>query len=97
MVKLRLDELRGGDHLVRSLDRVPLGARLPEPELIAFLRDLTERCAGIDAVLVPSIPTAGYEPDPYVGVLIAACTSERLDAAEALVRAASHNLGRIFG
>ncbi|MFF3402722.1 GNAT family N-acetyltransferase [Streptomyces sp. NPDC002659] len=97
IVKLRLDELRGGDHLVRSLDRVPLGARLPEPELILFLRELTDRCAGIDAHLVPSIPTAGYEPDPYVGVLIAARTAQRLDAAEALVRAASLDLGRIFG
>ncbi|MFK4221774.1 GNAT family N-acetyltransferase [Streptomyces sp. NPDC019890] len=96
MVKLRLDEMRGGDHLVRSLDRVPLGARLPEPELIEFLRELTERCAGIEAILVPSIPTAGYEPDPYVGVLIAARTTDRLDVADALVRAVSHDLGRIF-
>lgn len=97
MVKLRLDGMRGGDHLVRSLDRVPLGARLPERELMTFLRELTERCAGIDAILVPSIPTAGYEPDPYVGVLIAARTADRLEAADALVRAASHDLGRIFG
>lgn len=97
MVKLRLDEIRGGDHLVRSLDRVQLGARLPGPELIQFLRELTHRCAGIDAHLVPSIPTAGYEPDPYVAVLIGARTAERLDAADALVRAASHDLGRIFG
>lgn len=97
MAKLRLDETRGGDHLVRSLDRVPLGARLPETELIAFLRELTERCAGIDAVLIPSIPTAGYEPDPYVGVLVAARTAGRLDAAEALVRAASTDLAGLFG
>ncbi|MGW6457884.1 GNAT family N-acetyltransferase [Streptomyces sp. NPDC055078] len=97
MVKLRLDETRGGGHLVRSLDRVPLGARLPDAELIAFLRELTGTCAGIDAVLVPSIPTAAYEPDPYIGVILAARTADRLDAAGALVRAHCDGLARLFG
>lgn len=64
MVKARLDEIRGGDHLVRTVDHVPLGARLPGPELSAFLRETARRCGGIDAVLVPSIPTAAFEPAP---------------------------------
>ncbi|MFF0449763.1 GNAT family N-acetyltransferase [Streptomyces sp. NPDC004609] len=96
MVKLRLDEIRGGDHLVRSLDRVPLGARLPDGELIAFLTDLTARCAGIDAVLVPSIPTAADAPDPYLGVILAARTAARLDAADALVRTSCRALADLF-
>ncbi|MEV6418396.1 GNAT family N-acetyltransferase [Streptomyces sp. NPDC051662] len=96
MVKARLDETRGGDHLVRSLDHVPLGARLPDTELIAWLAELTGRCAGIGAVLVPSIPTAAFDPAPFLGVLLAARTPDCLDAAETLVRGAAQDLGRIF-
>lgn len=96
MVKVRLDEIGGGDHLVRTVDHVPLGARLPGPALTAFLRETTKRCAGIDAVLLPSIPTAAFAPTPYLGVVLAAHTPERLDAAEALVRAAARDTGRMF-
>ncbi|MEV4971184.1 GNAT family N-acetyltransferase [Streptomyces scopuliridis] len=96
MVKARLDETRGGDHLVRSLDHIPLGARLPDAELIAWLTELTARCTGIGAVFVPSIPTAAFDPAPYLGVLLAARTPDCLDAAEALVRGAAQDLGRIF-
>lgn len=96
MVKARLDETRGGDHLVRSVDHIPLGARLHGPALSAFLRETTARCAGIDAVLLPSIPTAAFAPAPYLGVVLAAHTRERLDAAEALVRTAAHDTGRLF-
>ncbi|MFD2691099.1 GNAT family N-acetyltransferase [Streptomyces phyllanthi] len=96
MVKARLDETRGGDHLVRTVDHVPLGARLPGPELSALLRETAKRCGGIDAVLVPSIPTASFEPAPRLGVVLAAHTRERLDAAEALVRAAAQDTGRMF-
>jgi GNAT superfamily N-acetyltransferase len=96
MVKARLDEIRGGDHLVRTVDHVPLGARLPGPELSAFLRETARRCGGIDAVLVPSIPTAAFEPAPRLGVVLAAHTRERLDAAEALVRTAAQDTGRMF-
>ncbi|MER8071905.1 GNAT family N-acetyltransferase [Streptomyces sp. NPDC094034] len=96
MVKARLDETRGGDHLVRSLDHVPLGARLPDTELIGWLEELTGRCAGIGAVLVPSIPTAAFDPAPFVGVLLGARAPDCLDAAEALVRGAAQDLGRIF-
>lgn len=96
MVKARLDETRGGQHLVRTVDHVPLAARLPDAELIAWLRELTARCAALGAVLVPSIPTAAFDPAPFVGVLLAARTADRLDAAEALVRDAGRDLGRIF-
>lgn len=96
MIKLRLDETRGGDHLVRCVDRVDLGARLPDGELIAFLTELTERCAGVDAVLVPTIPSAAYGPAPWLGVALAARTAPRLDAAEALVRASCGALSRVF-
>lgn len=96
MVKARLDEIRGTGHLVRTVDRIPLGARLPVRELNGLLRELTLRCAGIDAVLVPSIPTAAFDPWPYVGVVLAAHTLERLDAAEALVRTAARDVGRMF-
>jgi GNAT superfamily N-acetyltransferase len=96
MVKARLDETRGGDHLVRSVDHVPLGARLPGPALSAFLRETAARCAGIDAVLLPSIPTAAFAAAPYLGVVLAAHTRARLDAAETLVRAAARDTGRVF-
>ncbi|MDT0343523.1 GNAT family N-acetyltransferase [Streptomyces litchfieldiae] len=96
MVQARLDAVRGGGHLVRTIDRVPLGARLPERELAAWLGELSARCAGVEALLVPSIPTAAFEPDPYVGVVLAARTRERLDAADALVGAAAAELGAMF-
>ncbi|MFE4946967.1 GNAT family N-acetyltransferase [Streptomyces sp. NPDC056641] len=96
MVKARLDETRSGDHLVRSLDHIALGARLPDTGLIAWLEELTGRCAGIGAVLVPSIPTAAFDPAPFLGVVLAARTADCLDAAEALVRGAAQDLGRIF-
>jgi hypothetical protein len=96
MIKTRLDEVRGGDHVVRTADRVPLGARLPERELVALLRQLSRQCAEIDVVLVPTIPSAAFEPAPYLGVALAAHTLERLDAAEALVRGAALDTGRMF-
>ncbi|MFE7773390.1 GNAT family N-acetyltransferase [Streptomyces sp. NPDC057445] len=96
MVQARLDEIRGDGHLVRSLDHVPLGARLPERELIAFLRELTQRCAAVDTVLLTSIPTAAFAPAPYVGLVLAARTTGLLDTAEALVREAGARLGRMF-
>ncbi|WP_066943033.1 GNAT family N-acetyltransferase [Streptomyces lushanensis] len=96
MVKARLDETRGGDHLVRSLDHVPLGARLPDGELVAWLTALTADCARTGAVLVPSIPTAAFDPAPFIGVLLAARTDRCLDAAETLVRTAGADLGRLF-
>ncbi|MGW5675939.1 GNAT family N-acetyltransferase [Streptomyces sp. NPDC003860] len=96
MIKLRLDETRGGDHLVRCVDRVDLGARLPDGELMAFLTGLTERCAGVDAVLIPTIPSAAYDPAPYVGVAVAARTLPRLDAAASLTQTSCAALSGVF-
>lgn len=94
MIKARLDEIRGGDHLVRTVDRVPLGARLPRP--VPLLRQLTRRCAEVGAVLVPTIPTAAFDAAPFLGVALAAHDRATLDTAEALVRAAALDTGRIF-
>lgn len=94
MLKARLDAIRGGDHIVRTVDRVPLGARLPDREVDALLRGLSRRCAELDAVLVPTIPTAAYEPAPYLGVALAAHTGGAVDAAEALVRTAARDTRR---
>jgi len=96
MIKARLDEIRGGDHVVRTVDQVPLGARLPDGELLAFLRRLCRRCAEIGAVLVPTIPTAAFEPGPYLGIALAAHTPDALDAAEELVRAAALDVAAMF-
>ncbi|GAA5137239.1 GNAT family N-acetyltransferase [Pseudonocardia adelaidensis] len=96
MIKARLDRIRGGDHVVRTVDQVPLGARLPDDELIALLRRLCRRCAENGTVLVPTIPTAAYEPAPYLGVALAAHAIDGLDAAEALVRDAALDVGRMF-
>lgn len=94
MIKARLDEVRGGDHLVRTVDRVPLGARLPDP--VPLLGQLSRRCAEIGVVLVPTIPTAAFDAAPYLGVALAAHDREGLEVAEAVVRAAALDTGRMF-
>ncbi|MFI6638028.1 GNAT family N-acetyltransferase [Streptomyces sp. NPDC050504] len=96
MAKARLDEVRGGEHVVRAVDRVVLGARLPERELLEHLRSVGETCAGIGATLIPTIPTASYEPEPYAGVLVAARSRAQVDAAEALLRVRSGELAEMF-
>ncbi len=96
MAKARLDETRGGTHVVRAVDQIPLGARLPDAELIGWLTDLTARCRATGTVLLPTIPTAAFEPAPWLGVLLAARTPGALDTAEELVRTAAHDLGRMF-
>ncbi|MCX4529769.1 MULTISPECIES: GNAT family N-acetyltransferase [unclassified Streptomyces] len=95
MVAARLDALRGAGHFVRTVDRVELGARLPEAQLEELCSDLAGRCAALGAVFVPAIPTAAFAPEPWLGVLVAARGVEALDAAEALVRAGA--LGAVAG
>ncbi|MEV7415525.1 GNAT family N-acetyltransferase [Streptomyces sp. NPDC089919] len=97
MVKARLDRLRGAGHLVRIVDRVPLGARLAEAELVAFLDRLGAACAALDALLIPAVPTAARAPAPYLGVLLAAYTWAALEAADALVRREAAALRAMFG
>ncbi|WP_230424249.1 GNAT family N-acetyltransferase [Streptomyces radicis] len=98
MVKARLDELRGADDgfVVRAMDRLELGARLPDGELLDWLGTLTTRCRAVDAVCVPSIATAAFEPSPWLGVVLAARSKHRLLRAESLVRTAARELARTF-
>ncbi|MFE5622271.1 GNAT family N-acetyltransferase [Streptomyces virginiae] len=96
MVAARLDALRGGEHLVRIADRVELGARLPEAQLDELCADLARGCAELGAVFVPAIPTAAFDPAPWLGVLVAARSLEALDAAEALVRSEAAAVGAMF-
>ncbi|POM25185.1 Acetyltransferase (GNAT) family protein [Actinomadura rubteroloni] len=95
-LKATFDRLRGGDHLVRTLDRVPLGARLPPPALRRHVERLTRTCADAGAVLVVTIPTAAFDPVPYLGVALAARTPEALDQATQAVRDANRALGAMF-
>ncbi|MET9700254.1 GNAT family N-acetyltransferase [Streptomyces sp. NPDC006529] len=97
VVKARLDEVRGGDHVVRIMDRVELGARLPEALAGELCAALARGCAALGAVFVPAIPTAAFDPGPWLGALVAAHTREAVDAAEALVRAEAAAVGAMFG
>lgn len=97
MAAARLDDVRGGQHVVRVLDRVELGARLADPQLGPFLRSLSRGCAELGAVFLPVIATAAFAPAPYLGVLVAAHTSAAVDAAESWVRKEARALGRMFG
>ncbi|MFF7990836.1 hypothetical protein ACFZDG_13740 [Kitasatospora xanthocidica] len=92
----RLDEVRGPGHLVRTLDRMPLGARLAPAALHDHLERLRPRCARLGVTLLPLIPTACHEPEPTVGLALAGPDPEALDAAEALVAAANHGLAGMF-
>jgi hypothetical protein len=92
----RLDEVRGPGHLVRTLDGMPLGARLSPAALHDHLERLRPRCARLGVTLLPLIPTAGHEPEPTVGLALAGPDAEALDAAEALVTAANHGLAGMF-
>ncbi|MEU7062271.1 GNAT family N-acetyltransferase [Streptomyces sp. NPDC046161] len=96
MVAARLDALRGAGHLVRIADRVDLGARLPDGQLDELCGELAQACSRLGAVFVPAIPTAAFEPAPWLGVLVAAHSREALDAAGALVRARALAVGRPF-
>ncbi|MFG2292144.1 GNAT family N-acetyltransferase [Streptomyces sp. NPDC048603] len=96
MAAARLDEVRGGRHVVRILDRVELGARLPDAQLAPFLRSLSRGCADLGAVFLPAIATAAFARAPYLGVLIAARTAAAVDAAEEWVREEARGLGRMF-
>ncbi|MEV6978396.1 hypothetical protein [Kitasatospora sp. NPDC093806] len=96
VLRHRLDEVRGPGHLVRTLDAMPLGARLSQEALFGHLERLRPQCARLGVTLLPLIVTAGYEPEPAVGLALAARGVEALDAAEALLGAAHHALGRMF-
>ncbi|MGW2781214.1 GNAT family N-acetyltransferase [Streptomyces populi] len=96
VLQSRLDGVRGGRHLVRTLDRLPLGARLPAPALLEHCDGLARRCGALGALLFTTLPTAGLDPVPYVGVALAARSRQALDEAEALVRFGNGALGGLF-
>ncbi|MET9885457.1 GNAT family N-acetyltransferase [Streptomyces sp. NPDC006430] len=96
MVAARLDALRGAGHLVRIVDRVELGARLPEAALDGLCETLSRGCAELGAVFLPAIPTGAFDPAPWLGVLVAAHDRATLDAAEALVREEALAVGTAF-
>ncbi|WP_322756441.1 GNAT family N-acetyltransferase [Frankia sp. Cas3] len=91
-----LDRRRGGRHLVRTLDRLPLGARLPAGTLREHLARTAQSCRAIGATLLVTIPTAAFDPVPYLGVAIAGRTRRTLDDAETTVRSANAALGGMF-
>ncbi|MFD0531680.1 hypothetical protein ACFQ1I_42050 [Kitasatospora arboriphila] len=98
----RLDAVHGPGHRVRTLDMLPLGARLPQQALLAHLSQLAERCERFGVRLLPTIPTASWEELPTAGVALAArapdtvTALDALDAAEAVVRAACEALADPF-
>lgn len=96
MIRSRLDRIHGEGHLVRTLDRLPLGARLPEEFLFDHVGQLRKLCSTVGATLIPTLPTTGFDPVPAMGVAIAARTPQSLDAAESLVRDANRALGDPF-
>jgi hypothetical protein len=92
-----LDRQRGGHHFVRTLDRLPLGARLPAGALREHLARTVQSCRVLGATLLVTIPTAAFAPVPYVGMAIAARTRRTLEEAETTVRGANAALGEMFG
>jgi GNAT superfamily N-acetyltransferase len=92
-LQARLDRLRGGRHFVRTLDQLPLGARLPARALREHLERLAEDCG---ATLLTTIPSAAFDPVPYLGVAIAARSARTLDEAERIIRSANKALGKMF-
>jgi hypothetical protein len=95
-IQARLDQIRGGAHVVRTLDRLSLRARLPEEALFEHMRRLRCDCATLGVLLVTTVPTASFEPVPYVGVALAARSVASLDSAEKLIRRANAALAYIF-
>ncbi|GAA1382779.1 hypothetical protein GCM10009639_02260 [Kitasatospora putterlickiae] len=96
VLRHRLDQVRGPGHLVRTLDAMPLGARLSQEALFGHLERLRPRCERLGATVLPLMVTACYEPEPAVGLALAARGAEALDAAQALLGSAHHALGRMF-
>jgi GNAT superfamily N-acetyltransferase len=55
---------------------------------------LARRCRALGATLLVTIPTAAFDPVPYLGVALAARTRRSLDEAEAAARAPARRSGR---
>ncbi|MEU6716121.1 hypothetical protein ABZ897_32035 [Nonomuraea sp. NPDC046802] len=91
-----LDGLHGAGHVVRTLDCLPLGARLPSVALREHVTRLAARCRELGTILLVTIPTAAFDPFPYLGVALAARTIRELDETERAVRTANERLGAMF-
>ncbi|MGN9783105.1 hypothetical protein ACTMTF_16855 [Nonomuraea sp. ZG12] len=95
-LQVALDRLHGAGHVVRTLDCLPLGARLPSTALREHVTRLAERCAELGTILLVTIPTAALDPFPYLGIALASRTLRELDEAERAVRTANEALGTMF-
>jgi GNAT superfamily N-acetyltransferase len=96
-IQAAVDRRHGGRHVVRTVDQMPLGARLPSAALRDHVALLADRCRGLGATLLVTIPTAGYDTAPYLGVAIAARTAATVGEAESAVRRMNTALGDMFG
>lgn len=97
MLRARLDATRGPGHVVRTLDQLPLGARLPEAALFDHVKKLMELCVPLDVLVLPILPGGGFEVFPSLGIALAARSGTALDAAESWIRAANAALADGFG
>ncbi|MEU4160778.1 GNAT family N-acetyltransferase [Actinoplanes sp. NPDC026670] len=95
-IQVALDRSLGGRHVVRTVDQVPLGARLPSAALREHVDRLTSECRGLGATLLVTIPTAAFDAAPYLGVAVAARTAQAVTGAETAVRQACAALGELF-
>jgi hypothetical protein len=95
-IQARLDRLHGGHHFVRALDYLPLGARLPAVALREHFTHVAKECRDLGATLLVTLPSAAFDPVPYMGVAIASRTTRALDEAETAVRSANEALGGMF-
>ncbi|MFG6194520.1 hypothetical protein [Nonomuraea sp. JJY05] len=95
-IQSALDGLHGTGHLVRTLDCLPLAARLPPTALREHVTRLAARCRELGAIFVVTVPTAAFDPIPYLGIALAARTVRELDEAERAVRTANEALGAMF-
>jgi len=78
-IQATLDRRLGGRHVVRTADRLPLGARLPAAALREHVAELVRRCRNRGGTLLVTIPTAAFDPAPYLAVAIAARTAEAVE------------------
>ncbi|WP_344874742.1 ATP-grasp domain-containing protein [Nonomuraea antimicrobica] len=95
-IQAALDRLHGAGHVVRTLDCLPLGARLPSAALREHVTRLAAHCQELGTILLVTIPTAAFDPFPYLGIALAAQTIEGLDEAERAIRTANEALGAMF-
>jgi hypothetical protein len=95
-IQATLDQQHGGTHVVRTMDCLPLGARLPDTALRTHVHEIVDRCRTLGATLIVTIPTAAADPAPYIGVAIAARTSVMVTTAQRVIEQANQDLASLF-